>query len=67
MNTSTCTSVQQQNTIQTTAIDWLLRNDPETNRDKEIPSRHITINAIETCTDITGFITAKEKGKHHRR
>ena len=46
--------------LQLFIADWLSRHHHETNRDKEISGMCITINAIESCTDIPGCITAEE-------
>ena len=43
--------------------DWLSRNNHEMNWDKKVPSVHITINAIESCTDIPSCMTAEETRK----
>ena len=39
---------------------WLSRCNHETNRDKEISDTSITINAIESCTDIPDCMTTED-------
>ena len=52
------TTVQHQNTIQTST--QLSIHNHETNRKKEIPGMHITINVTESCADTPDCITAEE-------
>ena len=45
-------------TVVTPFVNPLSRHNPEINRDEEIAGMHITINTIESCTNILDCITA---------
>ena len=63
-NTTVDTPVQYEKKLykavpQLFITDWLSRHSHKTSKDKEMPGRHITIKAIESCTDIPDCMIAE--------